>query len=127
MKSSPGYADKVAPNPRAMLLVLVLCAHIACLEWMRDRQYRKPSKSSCIFFPFRGDDQWRDMRENHPEDWSRACEIDRQIRPGFFGMEGEAFVHRQRVPLADVDLSTAADHGQIEFGFLQECDGVCGV
>lgn len=99
----------------------------ACLEWMRDRQYRKPSKSSCIFCPFRGDDQWRDMRDNHPEDWSRACEMDRQIRPGFFGMDGEAFVHRQRVPLDQVDLSTAADNGQIEFGFLQECDGVCGV
>ena len=98
-----------------------------CLRWMAERQYPKPAKSSCIFCPYRGDHQWRDMRDNQPEDWARAVDFDRQIRPGFFGMEGEAFVHRQRVPLAEVDLSTRADRGQIEFGFLQECDGMCGV
>jgi hypothetical protein len=98
-----------------------------CLRWMADRQYPRPPKSSCIFCPYRGDDQWRDMRDNNPRDWEMAVKFDAAIRPGFHGMEGEAFVHRQRVPLSEVDLSTAADRGQIEFGFLQECEGICGV
>lgn len=98
-----------------------------CLRWMEDRQYPRPPKSSCVFCPYRTIPQWRDMRDNHPDDWRRACEFDAAIRPGFFGMRGEAFVHRSLVPLAQVDLSTAAERGQREFGFLQECEGACGV
>jgi hypothetical protein len=98
-----------------------------CLRWMEERQYPRPAKSSCIFCPYRGDDQWREMRDNAPEDWAKAVAFDKAIRPGFFGMKGEAFVHRQRVSLDEVDLSTPAERGQIEFGFLQECEGMCGV
>lgn len=98
-----------------------------CKQWLRDRQYPMPPKSSCIFCPYRGDDQWRDMRDNAPADWEKAVQLDEAIRPGFHGMEGEAFVHRQRVPLRLVDLLTPADRGQIEFGFLEECEGMCGV
>lgn len=98
-----------------------------CIRWMEERQYPRPPKSSCIFCPYRGNDQWRDMRDNAPEDWERACAFDEQIRPGFFGMEGQAYVHRQRVPLAEVDLTTDADRGQLSLGFLEECEGYCGV
>ena len=98
-----------------------------CLRWMAERQYPRPPKSSCIFCPYRGADQWRAMRDEAPEDWARACEFDRAIRPGFFGMKGEAFLHRQRVPLSEVDLRTASELGQVEFGFLEECEGMCGV
>lgn len=100
-----------------------------CLKWMADRQYPKPPKSSCIFCPYRGPAQWREMRDHQPEDWKRACEFDRAIRPGFHGMQGEAFLNRQRVPLADMDLRTDRDMGQtyLDFGFLDECEGMCGV
>ena len=97
-----------------------------CLDWMRERQYPRPPKSSCIFCPYRGNDQWRDMRDNAPDDWKRACDFDAAIRPGFIGMKGEAFVHRQRVPLGEVDLSTAEDRGQGNL-FADECEGMCGV
>jgi hypothetical protein len=39
-------------------------------------------------------------------------------------MKGEAFVHRQRVPLDQVDLSTWMDKGQGDL-FGEECNGVC--
>lgn len=106
-----------------------------CLAWMQERQYPRPPKSSCIFCPYRGDDQWRDMRDNAPDDWQKAVAFDEAIRPGFYGMGGEAYVHRQRVPLGEVDLSTAADHGQFdmfeelsrEASIQDECEGICGV
>lgn len=98
-----------------------------CLRWMETRGYPRPPKSSCIFCPYRGDDQWRAMRDESPDDWEKAVAFDRSIRPGFYGMEGEAFLHRRRVPLDQVDLKTPAERGQIEFGFLQECEGMCGV
>lgn len=96
-----------------------------CLAWLRRHGYPQAPKSACIFCPFHRDDQWRDLLASG--DRERLIEFDRGIRAGFKGMEGEAFLHRQRVPIDQVDLSTPADRGQIEFGFLQECEGVCGV
>jgi hypothetical protein len=96
-----------------------------CLAWMEERQYKRPPRSSCIFCPFRTNDEWRDLRDNHPADWRKACAFDAKIRNAV--PEGEAYLHAQRVSLAEVDLSTPAERGQVEFGFLQECDGMCGV
>lgn len=97
-----------------------------CLKWIEEAQYPRPPKSSCIFCPFKGDAQWRDMRDNHPDDWARAVAFDAAIRPGFLGMEGAAYLHRERVPLDRVDLSTAEDRGQLNM-FNNECEGMCGV
>lgn len=96
-----------------------------CLAWLSRNGYPKAPKSACIFCPFHTDSQWRELLAS--DDRGRLIEFDRAIRPGFDGMEGEAFLHRQRLPIDEVDLSTPADRGQIEFGFLQECDGVCGL
>lgn len=105
-----------------------------CLQWMRERQFPQPPKSSCIFCPYRGDHQWREMRDHAPADWAKAVDFDKRIRPGFHGMQGEAFIHRQRVPLEQVDLSTDADRGQFslfdeisrEASIQDECEGICG-
>lgn len=96
-----------------------------CLRWMEKRQIPLAPKSSCIFCPYRSDAQWRDMKNNHPEDWAKLTEFDRNIRPGFYGMEGEAFLHRSRVPMSEVDLSNP-NPDQPDF-FIDECEGMCGV
>ncbi len=95
-----------------------------CLRYMEERQLPAPPKSSCIFCPYRGNDQWRAMRESAPADWAMAVAFDAAIRPGFHGMQGSAFVHRQRVPLDQVDLDRN-DDPQGRFGFANECEGVC--
>lgn len=95
-----------------------------CLRWLERRAYPRPPKSACIFCPWHDAGQWRDMKANAPADWARAVAFDRAIRPGFFGMKGAAFVHRQLVPLAEVDLSVDTRQGDL---FGNECEGVCGV
>ncbi len=101
-----------------------------CLAWCRERAYPKPPKSACTFCPYRSNDEWRRMRDDDPEAFADAIAIDEAIRPGMPGPKrpkGEAwFVHSDRVPLADVDLSTAEDRGQLNL-FLNECEGMCGV
>ena len=64
------------------------------------------------------------MRDERPEEWQDAVEFDAAIRVAR-GMRGETFLHRQCVPLAEADLRTPADHGQLSW--LDECGGVCGV
>lgn len=95
-----------------------------CIAWLSARQYPVPPKSSCVYCPFRRNDQWRELRDNAPEDFAEACRVDSLIRPGFAGMTGEAFVHRQCVPLAEADLGDNSDQGALPF--MADCES-CGI
>lgn len=96
-----------------------------CLRWLAERQYPRPPKSACIGCPFHNNEMWREMKREAPEEWADAVAVDRAIRhqPG---IRGQQFMHPSRVPLDEVDLSSAADRGQLDL-FLNECEGMCGV
>lgn len=93
-----------------------------CKKYLASIGWNAP-RSACIGCPFHKDDEWRRLT---PEEIADAITVDRAIRhqPK---MKGVQFMHRKRVPLDEVDLSTPVERGQIEFGFLQECEGMCGV
>jgi hypothetical protein len=102
-----------------------------CLRWFEARfPGRNLTKSACTFCPYHNNDQWREMKANDPDAWAEAVAVDRAIRPGMPGPkrpEGTRwFVHADRVPLDEVDLSTPEDRGQLNL-FLNECEGMCGV
>lgn len=114
-----------------------------CFDWLEARGYpvvrpedarphrpQWPPKSSCEGCPFHNDAMWREVMAD-PARRADVMEVDRAIRapidrPGVPAMQAEQFMHRQRVPLDEVDLSTAADRGQPDL-FLHECEGMCGV
>ena len=95
-----------------------------CLQWLSRHGYPVPAKSSCIGCPYHSNDQWREIRKN-PDEWADAVEVDRTIRSAF-KMKGQQFMHHSLVPLDQVDLSTAEDHGQLDL-FNNECEGMFGV
>lgn len=97
-----------------------------CLAWLRRHDYPEPPKSACIGCPFHDNSRWRSIRDHDPEAWADAVEIDRAIRTGLRGIRGEVFLHRSAVPLDEVDLSTAADAGQLDL-WPNECEGMCGL
>jgi hypothetical protein len=97
-----------------------------CLSWMRKHGYPTPPKSSCIGCPFHSDHEWRRIRDTEPEAWADAVALDELIREPMRGMKGEQFMHRKLLPLAQVDLSTAEELGQVNL-FENECEGMCGV
>ena len=91
-----------------------------CLRWWSLHFPARPlAKSACIGCPFHNDGLWREMRASDPISWANAVDFDKQINK-----RGE-YLHRQRVPLDEVDLTTLEDHGQLSF--LDECEGMCGV
>lgn len=102
------------------------------LEFIPGRYIRpeRPPKSACTFCPYHDNAQWREMKATDPEAFAQAVKIDEAIRPGMPGPKRpkcEAwFVHRERVPLAEVDFRTAAELGQPDL-FNNECEGMCGV
>lgn len=99
-----------------------------CLKWLADHGHDIPPKSACTFCPFHSANEWRSLRDIGGADWAQAVELDSAIRHGLRtdGVTGTLFVHRDRVPLDEVDLSTAEERGQTNL-FENECTGVCGV
>jgi hypothetical protein len=95
-----------------------------CLKWLERNGHPQAPRSACIGCPFHSNEEWRRMRDSTPDEWADAVEFDKAIRVSG-GMRGETFLHRSCKPLDEVDLTTAADHGQLSF--LDECAGVCGV
>ena len=103
-----------------------------CLQWMVDHGYRIPPKSACIFCPYINNDRLRDMRENAPKDWKRLVAFDHEMRKrqkatiNGAKITGTLYVHRDCVPIDEVDLRRAEDFGQID-AFGDECEGMCGL
>lgn len=109
-----------------------------CLAWLTSHGYPVPAKSACTFCPYHDDLLWRDMKLNDPESFADAVVVDEAIRQGMPGPKrpkGERwFLHRQCIPLVQIDFRTAEDAGQErlfdhddEKGFAVECEGMCGV
>jgi 3'-phosphoadenosine 5'-phosphosulfate sulfotransferase (PAPS reductase)/FAD synthetase len=95
-----------------------------------ERQGWNAPRSACIGCPFHSDNEWRRLRDEHPDEWADAVEFDRQIREvnahSPERLESRAYLHRSLLPLSEVDLSTSEDHGQQSL-FGGECEGMCGV
>jgi len=97
-----------------------------CLTWMQEKGYPLPGRSACTFCPYHSDAEWRDLKQNHPEDFHEAVMIDNLIRAGVRGTKERLFLHRSLRPIAELDFKTAEDFGQID-AFGNECEGMCGV
>lgn len=85
-----------------------------CERWLRSRGWGSTAKSACIGCPYHGNRQWRDLRDNRPAEWADAVAFDAAIRKGGsrgMPLNGEAFLHRSRVPLelAPIDRVTSAE------------------
>lgn len=95
-----------------------------------DPDYPKPPRSACWHCPFHSDEEWRYLRNNQPEDFARAVELDAALRrPGAMGisnLKGDAFLHASLRPLGEVDFDNEEDKGQLSL-FGNECEGMCGL
>ena len=96
-----------------------------CQRYLKSVGWGGTAKSACIGCPFHGNAQWRDLRDNSPQEWADAVEFDRQIRKG--GARGlppnsEAFLHRSRVPLdvAPIDRISAKEHAELQIDIFDE-------
>jgi hypothetical protein len=95
-----------------------------CTLWLKRNGLEIPSRSACVFCPFHSVSEWRDIRDNAPEDWQKAVEVDKRIRgvrPPY-----ELFVNVQRVPLDETNLDNLTDKGQLSL-WENECEGICGI
>lgn len=100
-----------------------------CKLWMKRKGYPEPPRSSCVFCPFHNNHEWRRLKVDEPEAFQRAVAFEAALQAAKASSDNfntKPFLHRSCVPLADVDLSTEEDAGQLNL-FNNECTGMCGV
>ncbi|MAG24937.1 hypothetical protein CMI47_05095 [Candidatus Pacearchaeota archaeon] len=93
-----------------------------CERYLAERQIKIPPRSRCRICPYRSDESWRELS---PEDFEHACRVDDMMREGgtpLKGMDSLAYLHRDRKPLRDVDLTAPSMGLPLE----DDCFGVCG-
>ena len=95
-----------------------------CKDWMAEKGYKVPPKSSCLGCPYHNDELWRWIKNDYPEEFEETCKVDDAIRKTE-GYDHEQYMHRSLKPLRDVDFRTMEEMGQLNF--LDECEGMCGV
>ena len=83
--------------------------------------------SSCIGCPYHTDSVWKEMKQNDPKSFQDAVFIDQALRnvPATKrAVKGEAYLHRSRTPLAEVDFNDATSYSD---QMMEECEGLCGI
>lgn len=86
-----------------------------CERFNRSQGWTTVVKSACIGCPYHGNRQWRELRDNSPEEFADAVAFDAAIRNGSAranaqgkDLRGSMYLHRSRVPLdqAPIDRVT---------------------
>ena len=97
-------------------------------KWFQEKYPGRPlPTSSCIGCPYHTDAIWKQLKESDPESFRDAVFVDEALRkvPAVRGtIKGQAFLHRSRAPLVEIDFTQATNYDDL---MLEECDGVCGI
>jgi hypothetical protein len=106
-----------------------------CKSWLRKQNIpHEVPRSACVYCPYHSNAEWREIKSD-PISWERVLEIDRAIRDHDStctrGSNQKLYLHKSCLPIDQVDFSTPDEkdlkRGQHLMGFLQECEGMCGV
>ena len=92
-----------------------------CIKLYEELRFPVPPKSSCVFCPYHGDRQWKELKDNLPEEWDKVVAVDKAIRNSSKkGSTEKIYLHRSCVPMERVEF---ADQQEL---FMCE-EGYCGL
>ena len=100
------------------------------LTWFQENfPDRYLPRSSCVGCPYHTNAEWKWLQTNEPEAFQEAIKVDSALRndpkvKNAITKKGQAFLHRTRVPLAEIDFSDTEDYDMV---MIDECEGVCGI
>lgn len=71
-----------------------------CQALVKKMGWPEPPRSSCWMCPNHTQEEWRDIKENKPQDWAMAVQFDHDMRI----KDPHAYLHHDCVPLELADL-----------------------
>jgi len=97
-----------------------------CRNYLEGRVPHRVPRSACVFCPFKSNAEWVDLRDNDPESWARAVEVDRALRTSGTianrNLDQALYIHQSCLPLEKANLGD----DQLSL-FDLECEGGCGL
>lgn len=72
---------------------------------MNDAGWPKPPRSRCWMCPNQSDYEWNEVKEEYPDYWEKAVNLDESIR----ARDPHAFLHSTAAPLREADLTEEDD------------------
>jgi hypothetical protein len=81
-----------------------------CMRYLRSRGFKSTPKSACVGCPFHGNKQWRDMRDNHPQEWADAVAFDHALRAAPREDGVREYLHVSRMPLDQAPIDRVSFH-----------------
>lgn len=90
-----------------------------CVDMVKQMGWPPPPRSACYMCPNQGDDEWRETKENRPDEFQEAVDLERFLQE----KDPHVFFHKSCVPLDQVGFGN-------DFGLFSErhCgSGMCFV
>lgn len=87
-------------------------------------------RSACVGCPYKGDSEWKWLKNAYPDSFQEAVAVDAalreipKVRDAITANGDSAYIHGSGVPLAEVDFSATIDYDDM---MREECDGLCGI
>lgn len=95
-----------------------------CINWLQVHGLPVPNKSSCRICPYHDNSHWQEMKQDYPADWQHVTAFDHFLRGDSrytASAKGELYLHRDCIPLEQVDLRPQHEQaGQLSFADI--CD-----
>jgi len=99
-----------------------------CLEWMAEKGYPTPPRSACDLCPYHGNPEWNRLKTEDPKAFDAAVKFEKDYQNALAqipNIHGTPWLHRQMIPLDEVDFTSKEEQHPDLFG--NECEGMCGV
>lgn len=90
-----------------------------CLSVIKAAGLPQPHHSSCWMCPHKRNAEWRNIRDNYPEEWQKAIELDEKIREE--DREKAIWLHHSKVPLAMANIDVDESKKVVEQCTLGTC------
>ena len=106
-----------------------------CLNWLKKNNYPLAPRSACAFCPYHSNEEWLRLKNGNKEEWEEIVNFDKAIRnpkrfrknnAGSGKLKDELYLHRECKPINEIDFTAKKDN-QMDFGFNNECEGMCGI
>lgn len=97
--TTQGFPAAITP---VFPLLLLRKTRADCEDIIRS-EGRDPVRSTCKVCPNHGNRIWRDMRDNHPDEWEETCRRDEKMRE-MPGLRGKRYLHISCVPLREANI-----------------------
>lgn len=76
-----------------------------CINYLEARGWGETPKSACLYCPFHSNKEWRNIRDNYPEEWEWLLKFDDDMRERPFpALTHTPYLHSSLLPLREAPI-----------------------